>query len=164
MIETDDDLIRASAKNPGYRFEREADGSIRVTPATTNDGAKSAEAIFQLATYAKRYGGKAYDSNTGFAIGPGATVRSPDASWLSPQRIAGLDEDRKVGFWPICPDVVIEVCSSSDSFNETVAKTQRYIDRGAVYAVAIDPTTRTIREFGAPPPNLTLDFDAMIDA
>ena len=77
VIRDDDDLVRASAENPGYQFEREADGSIRVTPTSTNDGAKSTEALFQVATYAKKHGGKAYDSNTGFAIGPGKTVRFP---------------------------------------------------------------------------------------
>jgi Uma2 family endonuclease len=66
----------------------------------------------------------------------------PDASWLSAQRIASLDEKQKVGFWPICPDVAIEVCSSSDNFEAIVAKTQAYIDRGAIYAVAIHPKTR----------------------
>ena len=164
VIRDDDDLVRASAENPAYQFEREADGSIRVTPTSTNDGAKSTEALFQVATYAKKHGGKAYDSNTGFAIGPGKTVRSPDASWLSPQRIASLDDKHKVGFWPICPDVVIEVCSSSDDFKETILKTQSYIERGATYAVTINPETREVRQLGAPPPGLTLDFDAIIDA
>jgi Uma2 family endonuclease len=164
IIRDDDDLVRASAENPGYSFEREADGAIRVTPTSTGDGAKSGEAFFQIATYAKQYGGKAYDSNTGFAIGPGKTVRSPDASWLSPQKIASLDDEEKVGFWPICPDVVIEGRSSSDDFKETVAKTKAYIERGAIYAVAINPQTREIEEFGAPPAGLSLDFDAIIDA
>ena len=164
VIRDDEDLIRASALNPGYQFERESDGSICVTPTTTNDGAKSAEALFQLATFAKQYGGKAYDSNTGFAVGPGKTIRSPDASWLSPQRMAALDDKLKVGFWPICPDVAIEVCSNSDDFNRIVAKTAAYLKRGATYSVAINPQTREVREFGTPPHNLNLNFDAIIDA
>lgn len=164
VIRDDADLIRASSANPGYQFERNADGSIRVAPTSTNDGAKSMEAAFQLATYAKARGGKAYDSNTGFAIGPGKTVRSPDASWLSPERIASLADEKKVGFWPICPDVAIEVCSTSDEFKAIATKTRAYIERGAAYAVAMDPRTRTIREFGTAPTALALNFDAIIDA
>jgi len=156
--------MRTSELHPGYRFEREADGAILVSPTATNDGAKSGEAFFQLATYAKKHGGRAFDSSTGFAIGPGQTVRSPDASWMSDERISSLRAEQRAGFWPISPDIVIEVRSKSDNFNETVTKTRSYMDRGTRYAVAIDPETRNVREFGKAPENLSLDFSAIIDA
>ena len=164
VIRDDEDLMRTSELHPGYRFEREADGAILVSPTATNDGAKSGEAFFQLATYAKKHGGRAFDSSTGFAIGPGQTVRSPDASWMTDERIASLSPEKKTGFWPISPDIVIEVRSKSDHFDEVVRKTRSYVDRGTRYAVAIDPQTRSVREFGDAPENLVLDFSAIIDA
>jgi Uma2 family endonuclease len=162
---SDLDLMRLGADNPGYRFEREEDGSLIVSPASTKGGAKSAEALVQLYLYAKGHGGKAYDCNTGFAVGPGPRVYAPDASWVSQPRIDAqvgtLTED---GFWPLSPDVVIEVKSKIDLWRDTVAKVQTFIARGSTYAVAIDPDTREVVSLGTPPPGLALDVDAIIDA
>jgi hypothetical protein len=58
---SDVDLMRIGADNPGYRFEREEDGSLVVSPTSTKGGAKSGEAFVQLYLYAKRVGGKAND-------------------------------------------------------------------------------------------------------
>lgn len=164
VIRDDDDLIRAAARHPGYHFEREADGAILVSPTSTSDDAKSAEALFQLASYAKEAGGKAFDSSSGFAIGPGRTVRSPDASWISPSQMESLSERPKTGFWPVSPAVVIEVRSSTDNFAEVTAKTAFYVERGTQYAVAIDPQNRAVKEFGEAPAGLALDFTAIMDA
>ncbi len=164
VIRDDDDLVRVSEQNPGYRFEREADGAVLVSPTSTNDGAKSGEAFFQLATHAKKHGGRAFDSSTGFAIGPAQTVRSPDASWISEKRVQSLPAAQRTGFWPMSPDVAIEVRSQSDKFDDVIAKTREYLARGTAYAVAIDPQTREVREFGKPPEGLVLDFNAIIDA
>jgi Uma2 family endonuclease len=164
VLVTDDDLVRVSRENPGYRFEREDDGTVSVSPTRTKGGAKSLEAAAQLRDYKKRAGGNAYDSSTGFAIGPGQTVKSPDAAWVSQARIDALSTPEAEGFWPISPDVVIEVKSDTGRFTETVAKIQRFIDRGTRYAVAIDPSTRGVVELGSRPDGLELDFDAIIDA
>ena len=68
VIENDRDLMRVAGENPGYSFEREANGSVVVSPTNTKGGAKSAEACGQLRDYKKRFGGNVFDSNTGFAI------------------------------------------------------------------------------------------------
>jgi Uma2 family endonuclease len=72
-----------------------------------------------------------------------------------------VDED---GFWPISPDVAIEVTSKSDDWRVTVARVRTFIERGSTYAVAINTETRVVVPCGTPPPGLTLDFDAIIDA
>jgi len=164
ILETDDDLVRVSRENPGYRFEREKDGTIAVSPTHTKGGAKSLEAAVQLHAFAKKAGGKAFDSNTGFAIGPQRRVFSPDASWVSQPRIDALTAAEGAGFWPISPDVIIEVKSDTDSFDATVTKIALFIERGSGYAVAIDPETREVVELGTIPDGLGLDFDAIIDA
>jgi hypothetical protein len=56
------------------------------------------------------------------------------------------------------------VKSDSDTFAETLAKVQLFVERGTRYAVAIDPTTREVVEVGKRPDGLELDFDAIIDA
>jgi hypothetical protein len=40
VIETDADLIRVGRENAGYRFERDEDGTIIVSPTCSNGGAK----------------------------------------------------------------------------------------------------------------------------
>lgn len=72
-----------------------------------------------------------------------------------------LDED---GFWPINPDVAIEVKSRTDDRGVSpVARIRTFIERGSAYAVAINPETREVVPGGTPPPGLSLD-DAIIDA
>jgi Uma2 family endonuclease len=165
LIESDDALVRLSRDNPGYRIEREEDGTITMSPTHTKSGAKSLKAGVQLDRYASIAGGKAFDSSTGFNVGPRKKTMSPDASWISQPRI---DELTKLGkadkYWPISPDIVIEVKSDTDDFTDTVAHAKHFRKRGTLYAVAIDPDTREVVELGTPPEGLTLDFDAIIDA
>ena len=156
--------MRVSRENPGYRFEREEDGTIIVRPTHTKGGAKSLEAAAQLRDYKKRAGGNAYDSQTGFAIGPKQKLRSPDGAWVSQSRIDALTAKESAGYWPISPDVAIEVRSDSDTFEDTVKTAEAYVRRGSSCSVAIDPTTREVVEFGTAPGGLILDFHAIIDA
>ena len=164
VLVTDDDLVRVSKENPGYQFERERDGSVIVSPTSTNGAAKEGEAFAQLYAYAKKVGGKAFSSSAGFKLDGDVIVKSPDASWVSQARIETLTPEQRSGFWPLSPDVAIEVCSPCDSFATIVEKAAAYIESGSAYSVAIDPRTRRVEEFGAPPAGLTLDVDAIIDA
>jgi len=162
---TDLDLMRLGTDNPGYRFEREEDGSLIVSPTSTKGGAKSLEAAAQLRDYKKIAGGNAYDCNTGFAIGPALRVYAPDAAWVSQPRIdAQVGTVTEDGFWPLSPDVVIEIKSKTDLWRDTVDKIHTFMARGSTYAVAINPETREVVPLGAPPAGLALDFDAIIDA
>jgi Uma2 family endonuclease len=163
VLITDDDLLRVSREHPGYVFEREEDGTVIVSPTHTKGGSKSLEAAVQLHAYAKRVGGKAFDSSTGFAIGPEQRLSAPGASWVSQARIDALTADESAGFWPLSPDIAIEVKSDTDDFRDSIRKIERFVERGSRYAVAIDPTTRDVVERGARPIDLELDFDAIID-
>jgi Uma2 family endonuclease len=75
-----------------------------------------------------------------------------------------LNEIELAGFWPLSPDVAIEVRSISDDFRDTVAKIGLYMRHGSQYAVAIDLFTREVVERGQAPEGLALDFDAIIGA
>ena len=161
---TDDDLIRIGNENPGYKVEREEDGTVTMSPTHTRTSSKTLEAGAQLRDYAKRVGGKAFGSDAGFAIGPGERLKCPDASWASPKTIASIPPADLDRFWPVSPDVGIEVKSHTDNFADTVAKVEMYRERGSKYAVAINPDTRDVQERGTPPDGLVLDFDAIIDA
>jgi len=75
-----------------------------------------------------------------------------------------LTDQQKAKYWPISPDVAIEVASETDDFVDTVSRIETFIERGGQYAVAIDPRTREVQPRGNPPVGLKLDFDAIIDA
>jgi Uma2 family endonuclease len=169
---TDDldlDLIRISAENPGYRVERYGDGTVVMSPTGGFGGAKSGEAFGQVRDYARRVGGKAFDSNQAWkfldSLDRDADL-SPDASWLSQEQVDAVPpEDRASSrFLRIVPDVAIDVRSPSDAWRDTRAKIDLYHANGVRYAVAIDPATRAVKELGTLPAGLVLDFDAIIDA
>jgi len=164
VIADDDDLVRISRQNPGYQFELEEDGTLTVSPNYTMGGARSGIAYSQLAAYARRVGGQAFGSSVGFKIGSRGAVKSPDASWVNGERIAALTADERAKFWPLSPDVAIEIRPWSDDFRDTVAKIEFYMRHGSQYVVAIDSTTREVVELGESPEGLVLDFDAIIDA
>ncbi len=150
VIETDADLIRVGRENAGYRFERDEDGTIIVSPTCSNGGAKSAEALGQLRDYAKVAKGKAFDSNTGFAIGPGVRVFCPAASWVSSERIASLTEEQRFEILADQPGGYNRSTLAKRYVPRDRRQTRLFVARGTEYAVAIDP--------------LLLDFDAIIDA
>ncbi len=159
----DDALARLSRESPDWRFEVDAEGSLIVSPTYSEGGARDAEAVVQLHVYAKRVGGKAFGSSTGFRLAD-RSVRSPDASWISGEHIARLTPEERSKFWQTCPDVVIEVLSDTDSWNDLLHKLDMYERNGARYAVAIDPFARRSESRGTPPNGLDLDIDAIIDA
>jgi len=160
---TDDDLVRASADNPGWQIERDRSGALVVSPTSSDDGARSAEVLRQLANWAHGGGGRVFDSSTGFKMPDGA-VLSPDAAWISPESLRALTEDRRGTFWGIAPDVAIEVRSQSDDWSRVKAKIRDYAGYGSRYALAIDPKSRETFEVGSPPAGLELDIAAICDA
>ncbi len=160
----DDNAIELFARsNPGWQIEFTQDGSLVVSPTFSDSGARDLEAAGQLRDFANRAGGKAFGSSTGFRI-PGAGLKSPDASWISQEHLDRLAPDQKRKFWTVCPDVVVEILSETDSWSELQDKLQLYHAGGAQYAVAVDPFRRDVFELGTPPATLKLDFDAIIDA
>jgi Uma2 family endonuclease len=157
VLVTDDDLIRLSDTNPGWRFERDDDGALLVSPTSTLGGSQSGEAFAQLHAFAKRAGGKAYDSSTGFTT-PGGGVVCPDASWMSAEKIG---RHAGYGFWQVMPDVAIEVKSYTDSWPKLQRKIDKYIEDGATYAIAIDPESGDTYERGQCPDGLSIDVAAI---
>jgi Uma2 family endonuclease len=96
-------------------LELAADGSlILMTPTGTEMGARNADLLFQIQTWARASGSwKAFDSSTGFRL-PDDSVLSPDVSLVVLDRWQGLSPEQRRGFAPLCPDLVVELASSRD--------------------------------------------------
>jgi len=129
---------------------------IVMAPAGIEGGYNSGEAFGQLRNWAKQNKqGKAFDSSAGFFITPNEN-RSPDAAWVSNDRIESIPKADRKGFAPFCPDFAIEVKSPSNNLAELRDKCARYVQCGAVEAWLIDPETTTVEVWRLNQPHVTL--------
>jgi Uma2 family endonuclease len=157
---SDEDLERISEDNPGWQVEREGVASLLMSPTSSSGSKKNAELAHQLYMYAKHFGGEVFESSGGFTL-PDKSVFSPDAAWMRAERWAALPPKIQDSYAPIVPDVWIELRSKTDNPLRLQAKLRRIKSFGAAYVLLIDPYERTTWSEGAPPPNFTLDLEAI---
>jgi len=141
---TDEELLRLSERNPGYQFERTADGRLVVSPTGGESGRRSLEVAYQLRRWSDRSAaGVVFDSSTGFRL-PDGSLLSPDGSWVRRERWEALSREDREGFVPLCPDAVFEVWSPSQTLQELREKMRVYLRNGARIGVLVDPYERTV--------------------
>jgi Uma2 family endonuclease len=144
---SDDELLALSERNPGYHFERSADGRLIVSPTGSRSGAREAELVGQLRDWNRKSGhGYVFSPSTGFSLSDGALF-SPDASWVHGDRWEALTPEQREGFAPLCPDAVFEIRSRAQAVEELRAKIHSYIANGARIAVLIDPYRRAVEVY-----------------
>ncbi len=161
----DDDLIVLSDANPGWKIEREPDGSITMSPPA---GALSGTRNIALAMLVARWNGepakgKVFDSSAGFTM-PDRSVRSPDVSWIAMRRWDALSPDERDSFTRIVPDVWIELRSKADAVAALKRKLLRCREQGATYVVLVDPYERCVWTDGEPPSGFPTDYTPVFDA
>ena len=142
---SDDQLYEFAQINRDLRIERNAQGELIIMPPTGGEtGQRNAEITMQLRLWAKRDGsGATFDSSAGFRL-PNGAVRSPDASWVKKSRLAGVSDEEKKKFIPLCPDFIIELRSATDSLSVLKEKMQEYLDNGAQLGLLLDPEQRRV--------------------
>ncbi|MEK6286377.1 MAG: Uma2 family endonuclease [Acidobacteriota bacterium] len=142
---TDQQFFELCQLNSDLRLERTAEGDIVVMPPAGGETSNRNLGIsVQLYNWTKRDGtGTAFESSAGFKL-PNGADRSPDAAWVSHERLAQLTPEEKRKFIPLCPDFVIELLSPSDSLAATKAKMAEYIENGARLGFLIHPDARRV--------------------
>lgn len=137
---TDDVLLKLSSLNGALRLEKNAKGELEILPPTQPiTGSQNANLTADLTIWTRGDGrGVAFDSNAGFTL-PNGAVRAPDASWILKSRISGLTDAQRRRFWPISPDFVIELRSSSDTLIGIQRKMAEYMENGVRLGWLIDP-------------------------
>ena len=154
LCPTDEQFYEFCRLNNELRIERDGAGDVSIMPpAAWKIAAENAEITHQLQDWTRMDGtGRAADSSAGYVL-PNGAIRSPDASWVSNERLAALSEDQKTRFLPICPDFVIELRSATDPLRPLRAKMTEYLACGAVLGWLIDPTNRQVVVYrpGLPP-------------
>jgi Uma2 family endonuclease len=157
-------IERLSEANPGWKVEREADGSFTMSPIGLLSSTRAVATYALLRSWVDSgAGGQIFDSSTGFGM-PDQALLSPDASWMSAEHWAAIPENERDTSGNTPPDVWIEIASHTDSPHNLIGKLQRARRYGAAYVLLIDPYRRTTWSDGEAPPNFPTDFTSVYDA
>jgi Uma2 family endonuclease len=145
---TDTEFEALCRENRDIRLERTKEGAVRMNPPRggwTSNG--NQEIARQLGNWwATHERGRVFDSSGGFRLSDGSTL-SPDASYVSRERLGTLPKGALKGFPRICPDFVIELRSESDPIHELKNKMADWIANGAQLGWLIDPMERQVLVF-----------------
>ena len=135
-------------ENDNMQFERTKEGAIRMNPPAggwTSSG--NQEIARQLGNWwAGHEHGRVFASSGGFRLPDGSTL-SPDASYLSEERLKKLPKGELRSFPRVCPDFVIELLSESDTLDGLKSKMADWISNGALLAWLVDPYEQQVFVF-----------------
>ncbi len=139
---SDDEFFRFCQENDLARIERTANHEIIVMPpAGFESSAASMSAAGLLFIWNRQHRqGRVLESSVGYLL-PDGSVLSPDASWVSPERLATVTPAQLQKFQPLCPDFVIEVKSPSDRIPTLQAKMEEWLRNGVRLGFLIDTET-----------------------
>lgn len=142
---SDEEFYSFCRDNPDLKIERNADRTIEIMAPTKRQTGKINFLIYlQLGKwYESVRQGEPHGADTGFAL-PNGAIRSPDAAWISNERISNNQGDADKKFDAICPDFVIELKSGSDSLKILQEKMQEWIASGCRLAWLIDPALEKV--------------------
>ena len=125
-----------------YRTELVAGRLVEMEPAGALHGAVAARICELLSRHVRtRELGVVFGAETGFHLESDPdTVRAPDASFVSRERVAEIGIPNE--FWPGPPDVAFEVTSPGDRRGGVESKTRSWLDAGTRAVVVVDPRLR----------------------
>jgi Uma2 family endonuclease len=137
------------AANPDLRLERTAEGEIVIVPPPGVDSAyRENEIANQLTNWAKADGrGLPFNASAQFRLPSGAS-RSPDAAWVSKERMARVTKRQRLGFPHVVPEFVVEVMSRSDRLSAAQRKMEEWMANGVELGWLIDADTETVYVYG----------------
>ena len=178
---TEKTLLALSEANPGYRFERTAEGKLIVSPTGLFSSGGEGELFAQVRAWVETTGlGRAFPSSGGLTL-PDTSIVAPGTTYVSNNRLSNMTPEDREGAYPrIIPNVVFELLSPTDASVDVDEKVQRYHDNGVPLVVVIDPKIqvtelcragndrvkldRPIVEIGPEMPDFVLDVAAVIFA
>ncbi len=136
---SDAEFFRFCRDNDELRIERDHQGYITIMPPTGfKTGTTNTDLTTELNLWNRRARtGLVGDSSTGYRL-PDLTVRSPDASWISNERLAQTTPEEQEEFLPAVPEFVVEIRSRSDRPRTLREKMEDYLANGVLLGWYID--------------------------
>ncbi|MHB8621602.1 MAG: Uma2 family endonuclease, partial [Chloroflexota bacterium] len=137
---TPDDIERmlaAGELDSNLRFEL-VDGEIELAPAGLEHDDIGLTIGTLLTLFSWKHGGRAFGSSAGFKVGSSRReLRSPDASYIRPERLNSLAPDE---FGDGAPDLAVEVLSCGQ-YGEACAKAKAadYLQAGGTLVWLVNP-------------------------
>ena len=152
-----DDFEAFCAENPSLRAELSAQGEITILPPAGGDSSyQHADLTMQLTAWAKAdRRGKSFESSVAFVL-PSGAILSPDASWVSNQKVQPLSPAQRRRFLRLTPDLIVEVRSPSDRRPILELKMAEWIASGVPLAWLIDGEAKTVTIYRPTAPPQTL--------
>jgi Uma2 family endonuclease len=137
---TDEEFFHFCTQNRDLRIERDSNRQIYImAPTGFETGGFNSDINAELNFWnRKNKNGKVFDSSTGFTL-PDRAVFSPDAAWISNEKILTLTKEQRKIFAPVCPDFIIELKSKSDTIPELQNKMLKWIENGCALAWLLIP-------------------------
>lgn len=87
------------------------------------------------------------------------TVRGPDVCYIRSERLPrGMPE----GFLPFSPDLVVEVLSPSERWQDVIAKIDEYFTAGTQEVWVVDPALRQLQQHRTVPPPVVSRNDDLV--
>ncbi|MES1262445.1 MAG: Uma2 family endonuclease [Acidobacteriota bacterium] len=142
---SDEEYLAFCEANPDLRLERTSRGEIIIVPAAGGESDyRCVEAIAQIREWSRNSRrGKAFGSSVEFILPDGAAF-SPDAAWVSNERLALLSKAERRQFLRLVPEFVVEVMSPSDRLGAAREKMLEWIANGVDLGWLIDGDTRSV--------------------
>lgn len=137
---TEDEFFRFCRDNSDLRIERDKNGNVIIMPPTGFEtGRRNSNLTTELTIWHRQQtsSGEVGDSSTGYTL-PNGAVRSPDASWISHERLEKTTPEDREKFVHAVPEFVVEIRSRTDSPRVLREKMEEYIENGVLLAWYID--------------------------
>ena len=145
---SDDDYFAFCAANPDLRLERTSRGEIVIVPpAGMESDYRCIEVGGELRDWAKKTGrGKAFGSSAEFFL-PDGSALSPDAAWVSNERLASVSHTERRRFPHLVPEFIAEVMSPSDRLPAAKRKMAVWMANGVELAWLLDGEKKCVHVY-----------------
>jgi len=160
---TDDEYFAFCAANQDLNVERTPEGEIVILPPVgVESDFRSAETVIALGAWAKRdKRGKTLGSSAQFLLPDGSGL-SPDAAWVSNERLASVPKRDLKQFPRLVPEFVIEVMSPSDRLAAAKRKMRLWAANGVDLGWLIDGDNRNVYIYrGTAEPRVVTNADSV---
>ena len=116
---------------------------VREPPATPEHGGVIVRLGARIHAFVERTGLGMVTSDAGFLLATDPdTVRAPDLAFVARDRIPAPGTTG--AYWPLAPDLAVEILSPSNTASETQEKVLDYLDAGSHMVWVLDPRRRTV--------------------